>query len=102
MNPSFASGGSVSELVDVGLLHRECEQIFRMKEHEGDPGRVGLTFHRHQRDAIEAAATGGSYVLTTGTGSGKSVSYIVPIVDRVLREKADGRAAPGVKAIIVY
>ena len=51
MNPSFASGGSVVELVDAGLLHRECEQVFRVKEHESDPGRLGLTFHRHQRDA---------------------------------------------------
>ncbi|MGI5041638.1 DEAD/DEAH box helicase, partial [Streptomyces sp. JAC128] len=60
-----------------------------------------VTFHRHQRDAIEAAASRSSFVLTTGTGSGKSLGYIVPIVDRVLREKDEG-AAPGIKAIIVY
>jgi superfamily II DNA/RNA helicase len=102
LNPSFASGGSVVELVDAGLLHPECERIFRVKDHEADPGRVGLTFHRHQRDAIEAAQSGESYVLTTGTGSGKSLAYIVPIVDRVLRAKSEGSVAPGVKAIIVY
>ncbi len=38
--------------------------------------------------------------MTTGTGSGKSLAYIIPIVDRVLREKAT--APDGVKAIIVY
>ena len=37
-------------------------------------------------------------MLTTGTGSGKSMSYIVPIVDRVLREGS----GKGVRAIIVY
>ena len=37
-------------------------------------------------------------MLTTGTGSGKSMSYIVPIVDRVLR---DG-SGQGVRAIVVY
>ena len=37
---------------------------------------------------------GGNYVLTTGTGSGKSLSYIVPIVDHVLRAReAEGTAA---------
>ena len=46
---------------------------------------------------------GASYVLTTGTGSGKSLAYIVPIVDAVLRENGDrGSRRPGVKAIVVY
>ena len=34
-----------------------------------------------------------SYVLTTGTGSGKSLAYIVPIVDRVLRDGAGDGAS---------
>jgi superfamily II DNA/RNA helicase len=101
LNPSFATGGSVAELVSSGLLHPECERIFRVKADREDPGRLGLTFHRHQADAIQAASTGRSYVLTTGTGSGKSLTYIVPIVDRVLRAKDHG-APRGVKAIIVY
>src|SRR6185437_12487650 len=39
-----------------------------------------------------------NYVLTTGTGSGKSLAYIVPIVDHVLR-RGSGK---GIQAIIVY
>jgi len=101
LNPSFATGGTTTDLVDAGVLHPECDQIFRSKAHANDAGRKPLTFHRHQSDAIEVARSGKSYVLTTGTGSGKSLSYIVPIVDRVLREKGSGKP-PGVKAIIVY
>ncbi|WP_436778207.1 DEAD/DEAH box helicase [Yinghuangia sp. YIM S09857] len=103
LNPSFASGGSVTELVDAGILHPECAKIFRTGKTPGNPDALGrpITFHRHQRDAIEAARSGDSYVMTTGTGSGKSLGYIVPIVDRILREKAAGASA-GVKAIIVY
>ena len=100
LNPSFESGGSVTELIADGLLHGECEKIFRDKASPADWGARTLSLHRHQREAIEAARTGGSYVLTTGTGSGKSQAYIIPIVDRVLREKAT--APDGVKAIIVY
>ena len=37
-------------------------------------------------------------MLTTGTGSGKSLAYIVPIVDTVLRAGPE----PGIKAICVY
>jgi hypothetical protein len=101
LNPSFATGGTVTDLVGRGLLHPECDRIFRVKSGPDDPGRLPITFHRHQAAAIKVAADGGSYVLTTGTGSGKSLAYIVPIVDRVLRGK-DAGAGPGVKAIIVY
>ncbi|MDP9418658.1 MAG: DEAD/DEAH box helicase [Actinomycetota bacterium] len=102
LNPNFATAGTVTDLVDEGLLHPECDRIFRAKEHAGDPGRRPITFHRHQTDAIRTAASGRSYVLTTGTGSGKSLAYIVPIVDRVLRERTAAGRSPGVKAIIVY
>jgi len=100
LNPSFATGGTPADLIAAGLLEPGCERIFRVKEDAQDPGRDPIVFHRHQRDAIEAARTGASYVLTTGTGSGKSLAYIVPIVDRVLRERVT--AGPGVKAIVVY
>lgn len=99
LNPLFESGGAVGELVTEGLLHEECERIFRPKSDPADTGTRAITLHRHQREAIEAARTGKSYVLTTGTGSGKSLAYIIPIVDRVLRLKAN---TSGVKAIIVY
>jgi len=36
--------------------------------------------------------------LTTGTGSGKSLAYIIPIVDKVLKSGA----GQGIKAVIVY
>src|SRR5579875_2174049 len=100
LNPNFASGGTITELVAEGLLHPECERIFRLKGERPD-GPV-LRLHKHQREAIEAARTGGSYVLTTGTGSGKSLAYIVPAVDRVLAAKAAGTYRPGIKAIAVY
>ena len=99
LNPSFAPGGSVDELVRERILHPDAARVFRVKKHMADAGAdTPIVFHKHQRDAIEIAATRRNYVLTTGTGSGKSLAYIVPIVDRVLRE-GSGR---GTKAIIVY
>lgn len=95
LNPSFESGGTVEELVAQGLLHPECNRIFVKDKSTG--GKT-LRFHRHQRDAIETAHQGHNYILTTGTGSGKSLAYIVPIVDHVLR-RGSGK---GIQAIIVY
>jgi hypothetical protein len=97
LNPSFAPGETVDEFVDTGILHQECRRIFRRKQTQEDAGQV-LRLHRHQADAIRVASTGASYVLTTGTGSGKSLTYIVPIVDHVLR-RGPGK---GIQAIIVY
>src|SRR3954454_12769524 len=77
LNPSFQSGGRVGDLVTRGLLEDACEGIFRSRSDE-DPHGEELVFHQHQRDAIEIARRGESYVLTTGTGSGKSLAYIVP------------------------
>jgi len=98
LNPAFATSDAVTDLADRGVLHRECARIFRVKRDPADAGATPIALHRHQRDAIEVAQTGQSYVLTTGTGSGKSLAYIVPIVDRVLREGS----RRGVKAIVVY
>ncbi len=97
LNPTYASGKSVEELVDEKLLHPGCEAIFRANKTEeggGDPMRL----YMHQTEAIRAARRGESYALTTGTGSGKSLGYIVPIVDYVLRVGSGN----GIQAIIVY
>ncbi|WP_328914379.1 MULTISPECIES: protein kinase domain-containing protein [unclassified Streptomyces] len=106
LNPFFADGGQVTDLVRDGVLHPRCAEIFQAgkKETSLRPDGRPLTFHRHQREAVEAAQAGDSYVLTTGTGSGKSLAYIVPIVDRVLKERqAAGPGAGGrVRAIVVY
>lgn len=97
MNPSFAEGGSVEGLVDRGELHSDCRKIFRIKSEEDLVGKEML-LHRHQCDALKSASRRESYVLTTGTGSGKSLAYIVPIVDHVLRR--GGKR--GIQAIVVY
>ncbi|MFD9540141.1 protein kinase [Streptomyces sp. NPDC060022] len=106
LNPFFDDGGNVQDLVRDGVLEQKCAEIFQAgkKEDARRPAGRPLTFHRHQREAIDAAQAGDSYVLTTGTGSGKSLAYIVPIVNQVLKERAAlGPGAPDrVRAIIVY
>jgi ATP-dependent helicase YprA (DUF1998 family)/very-short-patch-repair endonuclease len=96
LNPSFEPGPWIDDLVASGRLHPECRSIFRIKP-EDKPDKP-LRLHKHQAEAVEAAASGDSYVLTTGTGSGKSLAYIIPIVDFVLRHGS----GQGIRAIVVY
>lgn len=99
LNPAFAPGNTVPELVTAGTLHPSCESIFRVgKDQTTGCGGDSMRLHRHQQDAIEIAQQRDSYVLTTGTGSGKSLAYFIPIINRVLRH----RTSPGLKAIVVY
>ena len=98
LNPSFEPGRTVDELVDEGILHEKCREIFRIKKTGLDDFGHPLRLHRHQEEAVRVARGGGNYVLTTGTGSGKSLAYIVPIVDHVLRKEPRG----GISAIVVY
>ena len=97
LNPSFETGEWIDDLVQQEVLHEECARIFRIKEDPEEEGKP-LRLHQHQSDAVKAAKTGNNYILTTGTGSGKSLAYIVPIVDHVLR-LGSGK---GIQAIIVY
>ena len=98
LNPAFEPGGTIDELADEGLLHDGCREIFRVDKSPTDLIGKPLTLHRHQAEAIRAAKRDRNYVLTTGTGSGKSLAYIIPIVDHVLRTGT----GHGVKAVVVY
>ena len=97
LNPSFEEGSTIDSLVHKNILHSECSTVFRINKNSEPPGRH-MMLYKHQVEAIETAAKRENYVLTTGTGSGKSMAYIIPIVDYVLRNKAK----KGIKAIIVY
>jgi len=97
LNPAFAEGAWIDDLVKKGILHQDCAKAFRIKPEPGDVGQR-LRLHRHQVEAIEAARAGQNYVLTTGTGSGKSLSYIIPIVDLLVRSPKPN----SIKAIVVY
>lgn len=98
LNPTFKPGGTVDDLVRSGALHSACGTIFRVGKSEADSTGKQLLLHEHQRRAIQSYKEGKSFVLTSGTGSGKSLTYIVPIVDSVLRN-GSGR---GIQAIVVY
>lgn len=79
VNPNFKSGSTVEELVAQGGLHKECGRIFRAGKSASNPG-TSLKLFKHQEEAISFAYSGESYVLTTGTGSGKSLSHYHALV----------------------
>ena len=77
INPSYKRSTDVGTLVANGALDPGCADIFR---EDDEP----LSLYEHQKQAIALAADGESFVVTTGTGSGKSLCFFIPIVSHVL------------------
>ena len=86
-NPAYELAGSVKDIAQSGLLHHAIPEIFK-----------GYSLYRHQLEAIRLGAVGKDFVVTSGTGSGKSLTYIGSIFHRLLTEPKN----EGVAAIIVY
>jgi Lhr-like helicase len=94
LNPRFLKGETVDELVASGDLDEATGRIFRF-------GHKPVQLYRHQAQSIAKARAGQSYVVTTGTGSGKSMCFFVPVVDAIVRARKAGKPR-GTSAIIVY
>jgi ATP-dependent helicase YprA (DUF1998 family) len=87
-NPSFKVGGSIDELISRGILNKHIGYCFK-----------GWELFLHQTQAIEIGSRNESFVVTSGTGSGKSLTFLATIFNRILNE---GVSRPGIKAVIVY
>ena len=101
INPSYRAAMNVEELVAGGVLEPRCADIFRTPPTTDAPRGEPLSLHKHQQEAIALASDGESYVVTTGTGSGKSLCFFIPIINTVLAEKRSG-GGRRTRAIIIY
>ncbi len=86
-NPAYEMSGSVSDLARSGALHADTADIFK-----------GYTLYRHQVEAIRLGTAGRDFIVTSGTGSGKSLTYIGSIFHHLLSHPGTS----GVTAIVVY
>lgn len=94
INPSYRRATSVTQLVAQGVLEPGCAEIFQA-------GDAPLSLYKHQEQAIALASEGESFVVTTGTGSGKSLCFFIPIINHVLKMRRAG-GSPRTHAIIIY
>lgn len=85
-NPSFKFDIPLEQLCKEENLHPALNQIFS-----------GFNLYKHQVEALKLGCSGNDFVVTSGTGSGKSLTYIGTIFNSVLKSQKKG-----IKAIIVY
>ena len=101
LNPNYQRVTTVEKLAADGVLDPVCADIFRTGHSVTSPRGEPLTLFKHQEQALSLASDGESYVVTTGTGSGKSLCFFIPIVHAVLTEKRQG-GPQRTRAIVIY
>lgn len=99
INPNYQRKGTVQDLAAQGVIHPSCSDIFRVGKTEGNPQPLYL--YTHQLQALAKAQNQQSYVVTTGTGSGKSLAFFIPVIDRILTVKEQDKTAR-TRAIVIY
>jgi ATP-dependent helicase YprA (DUF1998 family) len=97
-SPPFVNGSSLRALVDEGLISKGFSRL----RPEAFP--LDRPLYLHQEQAVRKAVGGGrNLAIATGTGSGKTECFLLPIMNHLLREKEIGTLAqPGVRALLLY
>lgn len=94
LNLPFQRGMSLDEMIADGAV---CKSFHRL----GD-----MNFERplysHQEESIRHICSGRSAIITTGTGSGKTESFLYPILNELMSDVENGNREVGVRAIFLY
>lgn len=102
VSDSYKTGKSLDQLIDEG----EVSPLFRELEGSIPDGEKELQINRqlylHQESAIRKTNKGKNIIVTTGTGSGKTECFIIPIINHLLHEAENGTLQSGVRAILIY
>jgi len=92
--PPFKTASLLSELIKEGILQEECEHLF--------PRLQNNHLYLHQEKSIRKILGNRNVVLASGTSSGKTECFLLPIYNHLIREHKEGRLGPGVRALLLY
>ena len=90
---SFEKGNCIEQLILQDILPKGFRRL-----------NINLTrpLYRHQQKSIEQVLSGKNVVVSTGTGSGKTESFLLPLLASIIREQEEGTLNPGVRALLIY
>jgi hypothetical protein len=96
LGDAYKTGATIRELIANGVMSPLFERL-------GQGFKLSRPLYVHQELAVCAAANGDNIIVTTGTGSGKTECFLMPIVNTLLREQElKGYLEDGVRAIVIY
>lgn len=90
---SFSKGKSIEELIHDGEMTKGFRQISMP---------MTRPLYKHQEIAFKKVKEGRNVIVSTGTGSGKTECFLIPILNELVRLHEIGELGPGVRALLVY
>lgn len=104
-NDVFKTGKSINQLINEGIL----SPLYRDLEAKKPNTRLykkclplDRPLYLHQEEAIKSIVTGNNVVISTGTGSGKTNCFLIPVINELLKEKENRTLCSGVRALFIY
>jgi len=88
LDKNYVPGCTLSEAVSEGLIKEKTAELFERIE----------KLYKHQEEALQRIQNNQNVIIATGTGSGKTEAFLIPIIDYCITHPGE----KGVKAIIVY
>lgn len=90
----FDKGESIRELVNQGKISTEFLRLSKIN--------FDQKLYYHQQKSLGVIGKGHNAVITTGTGSGKTESFLYPVLNHILREIENGEGGKGIRALFLY
>lgn len=92
----YAGKNTLKDLVEQGVVNRNIYRAFTDKEFSV------YKRYNHQEKAIRYVSNNKSIIVASGTGSGKTECFFIPIINELLNEIDEGVLSTGVRALIIY
>ncbi len=97
VTPPYQSGRCIEDLIQEGVLSARFRQLC------GKHLPLHRLLYLHQEQAIRKVVSGGrNIVVATGTGSGKTETFLIPVINHLLHEAEAGQLRGGVRALLLY
>jgi len=96
--PPFEKGCFLKDLINKGIQGKELEPFI----YDALPELKENPLYSHQERAIGKIMNGRNVVIASGTGSGKTESFLIPIYNYLMQQHKEGSLGPGIRALLIY
>lgn len=96
ITPEFEKGKSINNLIEDNILSKD----FKYLNHEFKNDRL---LYKHQEVSInKVCKEKKNIIVATGTGSGKTECFLIPIINELMKENEEEKLNSGVRALLLY